>query len=51
MYYGYGYGYGMDPWYILVIIAFLFSMVAQASAVRSNSWSGSLRLLWQLPDA
>lgn len=29
MYYGYGYGYGMDPWYILVIIAFLFSMVAQ----------------------
>lgn len=30
MYYGYGYGYGMDPWYILVIIAFIFSMVAQA---------------------
>ena len=29
MYYGYGYGYGMDPWYILVIIAFIFSMVAQ----------------------
>ncbi|MBR2383268.1 MAG: zinc metallopeptidase [Anaerotignum sp.] len=29
MYYGYGYGYDMDPWYILVIIAFLFSMVAQ----------------------
>ena len=29
MYFGYGYGYGMDPWYILVIIAFLFSMVAQ----------------------
>ena len=29
MYYGYGYGYGMDPWYILVVIAFLFSMVAQ----------------------
>lgn len=25
----YGYGYGMDPWYILVIIAFIFSMVAQ----------------------
>lgn len=29
MYYGYGYGYGMDPWYILVILAFIFSMVAQ----------------------
>jgi Zn-dependent membrane protease YugP len=29
MYYGYGYGYGMDPGYILVIIAFIFSMVAQ----------------------
>ena len=29
MYYGYGYGYGMDPWYILVISAFIFSMVAQ----------------------
>ena len=29
MYYGYGFGYGMDPWYILVIIAFIFSMVAQ----------------------
>ena len=29
MYCGYGYGYGMDPWYILVIIAFIFSMVAQ----------------------
>ena len=29
MYYGYGYGYGMDPWYILVIIAFIFSMMAQ----------------------
>ena len=29
MYYGYGYGYGMDPWYILVMIAFIFSMVAQ----------------------
>ena len=25
----YGYGYGMDPGYILVIIAFIFSMVAQ----------------------
>ncbi|MDO4530576.1 MAG: zinc metallopeptidase [Bacillota bacterium] len=30
MYYGYGYGFGLDPWYILVIIAFIFSMVAQA---------------------
>lgn len=30
MYYGYGYGYGMDPWYMLVLIAFIFSMVAQA---------------------
>lgn len=30
MYYGYGYGYGMDPWYILVLIALIFSMVAQA---------------------
>ena len=30
MYYGYGYGYGMDPMYILVIIAFIFSMVAQS---------------------
>ena len=29
MYYGYGYGYGMDPMYFLVIIAFIFSMVAQ----------------------
>ena len=29
MYYGYGYGYGMDPWFILLIVAFLFSMVAQ----------------------
>ena len=29
MYYGYGYGYGIDPWYILVMIAFIFSMVAQ----------------------
>ena len=29
MYYGYGYGYGMDPWYFLVIIAFIYSMVAQ----------------------
>ena len=29
MYYGYGYGYGMDPWYFLVILAFIFSMVAQ----------------------
>lgn len=26
----YGYGYGMDRWYLLVIIAFIFSMVAQA---------------------
>lgn len=25
----YGYGYGMDPWYILLMIAFIFSMVAQ----------------------
>ena len=30
MYYGYGYGYGMDPMYFLVIIAFIFSMVAQS---------------------
>ena len=30
MYYGYGYGYGMDPWYILLIIAMIFSMVAQS---------------------
>lgn len=30
MYYGYGYGYGMDFWYLLVFIAFIFSMVAQA---------------------
>ena len=29
MYYGYGYGYGMDPMYFLVILAFIFSMVAQ----------------------
>lgn len=29
MFYGYGYGYGMDPWYILLIIAMIFSMVAQ----------------------
>ena len=26
----YGYGYGMDPMYFLVIIAFIFSMVAQS---------------------
>ena len=29
MFYGYGYGYGMDPMYFLVILAFIFSMVAQ----------------------
>ena len=29
MYYGYGYGYGMDPWFILLIVAMIFSMVAQ----------------------
>ena len=29
MYHGYGYGYGMDPMYFLVILAFIFSMVAQ----------------------
>ena len=29
MYYGYGYEYGMDPMYFLVILAFIFSMVAQ----------------------
>ena len=30
MYYGYGYGYGMDPWFILLIVAMIFSMVAQS---------------------
>ena len=29
MYYGYGYGYGMDPWFILLIVAMIFSIVAQ----------------------
>lgn len=30
MYYGYGYGYGLDGWYLLLIVAMIFSMVAQS---------------------
>lgn len=30
MYYGYGYGYGFNSMYFLVLLAFIFSMVAQA---------------------
>lgn len=29
MYYGYGYGYGFDSMYLVVIVAFIFSMFAQ----------------------
>ena len=40
MYYGYGYGYGMDPWFILLIVAMIFSMVAQTKVSSSfNKYS------------